>query len=85
MQCIRFIGKANAGIGDRLHTVTINDGEEHGPETIRGGIDGFLITKFVEVIRLTWPEQSNIGFARTVQGDVVMIGEMAQELPLWQG
>src|SRR5829696_249863 len=34
VQCPRFIGQANTCIGDRLDTVTIDDGKEHRPHAI---------------------------------------------------
>ena len=80
-----FIGKANTGIGDRVYTVAIYDGKEHGPQPIRGGIDSFLVAEFVEILRLAWLEQGNVGVAGTMQSDIVMIGEMTEELPLGPG
>src|SRR5215211_7026378 len=85
MEVTRFVGQPNTGIGDRHHTLAINDGKEHGPQPIRCGIDGFLIAKFAEVIGLAWLEQDNIGIAGTVQGDIMMIGDMAEKLPLGPG
>ena len=85
MQCSRFIGQADTGIGDRLYTVTINDGKEYGPQAIRCSIDGFLIAKFIQVIRLAWLVQGDRRIAGTVQGDIVMVGDVAQELPFGPG
>ena len=82
MKSSRFIRKANTGIGDRLYAVAIYDGKEHSPQPIRGSIDSFLITEFVEILGLAWLEQGNVGIAGTMQSDIVMIGEMTEELPL---
>ena len=85
MNCTRLVGKANTGIRDRLHPVAIYDGKEHRPKTIRGSVDRFLIAKFAEIIGLAWLEQGNIRIAGTVQGNIMLLGEMTKELPLWPG
>ena len=63
-----FVSQANTGIIDRYcKAVAIDGGEELGPQTIAGGIDGFLITKRAQVI----------GLARLKEGDVRTAGTVA--------
>lgn len=81
-----FVSQANTGVGDgHRKTVPIHDGKEHGPQTIRGGIDSFLIAKFVEVVGLARLEEGDMGIARSMQGNAMMIGHIAKELPLGPG
>ena len=68
--------ETNTGIGNRCDTVTVYDRKEHRPEPIRGGIDGFLIAKFAEIIGLARLEQSDIGITGAVQGNVMMVRNM---------
>ena len=63
----------------------VDDCEEHRPETIRCGVDGLLVAELVEVVGLARLEQGDIRIAGTMQGDIVMIGDMAEELPFLPG
>ena len=81
----RLVGEAHTRIRNRRNTLAIDDGKEHRPQAIRSGINGFLIAKFVEVSGLARLEQGNVGIRGSMQGNIVMIGEIAQELPAGLG